>query len=116
MNDSPNKTLVPVNNRFPNVPVARGGSDSNEKTPGGRFKKGKQGGPGRTPVSSQCILSFYFLLLHHTYQSINQNFLAQSTGRGITKAQRRSQIASQRSSQQTRDPRGRFITPACNIN
>lgn len=116
MNDSPNKTLVPVKNRFLNVPVARGGSDSKEKTPGGRFKKGKQGGPGRTPVSSQCIFSFFnYVFLHLPYQNINQYTSAQSTGRGISKSQRRSQISSQVASQMSRDPGGRFITPACNM-
>lgn len=60
-NDTPNKSFIPINKRFINVPVARGGSDSDARTPQGRFKKGNKGGPGKSPVSSQCILVSFIM-------------------------------------------------------
>lgn len=61
-NDSPNRNFVPTNKHFVNVPVARGGSDTYARTPRGQFKKGTRGGPGKSPVSSQCILFLFFVL------------------------------------------------------
>lgn len=54
-NDSPNKSFVPLKRRLHNIPVARGGSDGFSRTPKGQFKKGTKAGPGKSPVSSQCI-------------------------------------------------------------